>query len=172
MPSDSGSVRCHNGVYDRLAIHIPNLSEPNNTYRSSEPSSATFNKIITDLKIDKKTTQSLVVINKIQNALQKHIDTVVQNLSEAESQLYELEEEVKQLEIMQKLKKLNNDERESDNTEGSNETSSQSAENSPVPERKVNNRIDSSSDESPTRTVKKTPVGRRVRGKRKAAETS
>ncbi|KAG5895533.1 hypothetical protein JTB14_010677 [Gonioctena quinquepunctata] len=100
-------VRCNNIGYEKLPIHIPNLSESNNTYKNSEPASETFCKILGDLKIDKKNTQGLVVINKIQNALQKHIDSVVETLAESEKYMYELEEEVKNLQTLKKLKKMN-----------------------------------------------------------------
>lgn len=99
-------IRCHSLGCDKLQISIPNLSEPNNMYKSSEPSSDTFNKILGDLKIDKKNTQGLVVINKIQNALQKHVETLVKDLSESEKYLHELEEEVKLLEILKKVSYL------------------------------------------------------------------
>lgn len=175
--SDNGSthlysqafMRCNNTVYDKLPIHIPNLSEPNNTYKSSEPSSATFNKIINDLKIDRKSTQGLVVINKIQNALQKHIDTVIENLSEAEKYLHSLEEEIRQLEIIKKLKKLNEESsKEQESSKKSN--SSQSLESSPEPVRKINRGrdvIDSSSQDSSPEPQKRPGRGRASRGRGK-----
>lgn len=104
-------IRYHNNRYDRIPMHIPNLSEPNNTYRLPEPSSQTFDKILRNLKIDEKKTQGLIVINKIHNALQKHIDTIIKNLSQAEEYLHELEEEVKTLE-KRKLKKKKEEEKD------------------------------------------------------------
>ncbi|XP_018574508.1 BRISC complex subunit FAM175B-like [Anoplophora glabripennis] len=179
--SDNGSthlysqafMRCNNTIYDKLPVHIPNLSEPNNTYKSSEPSSATFNKIINDLKIDRKNTQGLVVINKIQNALQKHIDTVIENLSEAEKYLHSLEEEIKQLEIMQKLKKLN-DQSSNDHDSSIVSNSSQSSESSPYIRRNSKSRdpIDSSEEGSPE-FQRKPGRGRggRGRGRRRGGAT-
>lgn len=161
-------MRYNNTVYDKLPIHIPNLSEPNNTYKSSEPSSATFNKIVNDLKIDRKNTQGLVVINKIQNALQKQIDTVIENLSEAEKYLYNLEEEVKQLELIQKLKKIN--EANSKEVESSKKlNNSHSLESSPEPARKVRERdvIDSSSQDSSPEPQTRLARGRGGRGRGK-----
>ncbi|CAH1119091.1 unnamed protein product [Phaedon cochleariae] len=100
-------LRVNNQRIDRLPITIPNLSEPNDTYKNSEPASETFRKILGDLKIDRRSTQGSVVINRIQNALQKHIDSVVQKLSESEQYIYELEEDLHTLQISQKLKKMN-----------------------------------------------------------------
>lgn len=179
--SDNGSthlysqafMRCNNTVYDKLPVHIPNLSEPNNTYKSSEPSSTTFNKIINDLKIDRKSTQGLVVINKIQNALQKHIDTVIGNLSEAEKYLHSLEEEIRQLEIMQKLKKLN-DQSSKDLDTSTRSNSSQSMESSPdIRSSRGRDPIDSSQESSPEFQKKATRGrGSRGRGKRRGGTVS
>lgn len=105
--SDNGSthlfsqvfMRYHNSKYERLPIHIPNLSEPNNTYKTSEKASLTFIKLLQELKIDKSKAQGLAVINKIQNALQKQIDKVIEDLSLSETHLHNLEEDVKLLEL-------------------------------------------------------------------------
>lgn len=120
--SDNGSthlfsqsfVRFHYNQFNRLPIHIPNLSEPNNTYKTCEPSSPAFSKLLTELKIDKQTTQGLVVINKIENALQKHIDKVIKSLSISEQYMHELEEEIKLLELKKINKKINEEKDEED----------------------------------------------------------
>ncbi|KAJ8937383.1 hypothetical protein NQ318_015463 [Aromia moschata] len=171
--SDNGSthlysqafMRYHNGVYDRLSVHIPNLSEPNNTYKSSEPASDTFNKILNDLKIEKKSTQGLV----------KHIDTVIEDLSEAEKYLHELEEDVRQLEIMEKLKKLNDvDVEEPEETSRISENNVESEQSSPEEHKKTtrsSNPIDSSTSQDSQDTSpdvqKKATRGRGSRGRGK-----
>lgn len=113
--SDNGSthlfsqafMRFHNNRYDHLPIHIPNLSEPNNLYKTPEPASGTFNKLIDNLKIDKTSTHGSVVIIKIQDALQKHINKVIKELGTLEQNLFELEKEVKLLELRKEKKKNN-----------------------------------------------------------------
>ncbi|KAJ8928396.1 hypothetical protein NQ314_019061 [Rhamnusium bicolor] len=176
--SDNGSthlysqafMRCNNNIYDKLPIHIPNLSEPNNTYKSSETASETFNKILNDLKIDKKNAQGLVVINKIQNALQKHIDSVVENLSEAEKYMHELEEEVQQLETMHKLEKLNEqDVKEPETRPNENITQSDSSPEVPRKTNRTRDAIDSSSQESSPEVQRKSGRGRgsRVKGRKR-----
>ncbi|XP_023014637.2 BRISC complex subunit FAM175B [Leptinotarsa decemlineata] len=112
-------LRYNNGGFDKLPILIPNLSDSNTGYKNSEPASETFNKILRGLKIDKKTTQGLIAITKIQNALQKHIDVVVENLSESERYLFELEKEVKELLILKKLHERNNSDSKRTNDESS-----------------------------------------------------
>nr|CAI5850419.1 unnamed protein product [Callosobruchus analis] len=99
--------RYNRSTYEQTVIRIPNLSEPKTSYKHPEPTSETFSKILQDLKIDRKTTQDLVVINKIQNAVHKHIDSIVEELAEAEKEMFELEEEVKCLQIERRLKRLN-----------------------------------------------------------------
>ncbi|KAJ8985694.1 hypothetical protein NQ317_014343 [Molorchus minor] len=174
--SDNGSthlysqafMRYHNGVYDKLSIHIPNLSEPNNTYKESEPASDTFNKILKDLKIDKNNAQGLVVISKIQSAVQKHVDTVIKDLSEAEKYLHELEEEVKQLEMMKKLKQLNEvDIKEPQDTKRVENVFSE--ESSPEPQSKSNRPRDPIDSTSSQDSQENSPVVQRkaTRGARK-----
>lgn len=116
--SDNGSthlfsqvfMRFHNYKYDHLPIYIPNLSESNNIYKTPELASDTFNKLVDELNNDKKTTHGFVVIIKLQDALQKHIDKVINDLGSLEQNLFELEKEVKLLEL-KKLKKKNDEEK-------------------------------------------------------------
>lgn len=114
--SDNGATHLFSQAFMRfhsnncLPIHIPNLSDSNNTYKTPEPVSSTFNKLLSELKIDRQTTQGFVVITKIQKALQKHIDQVVKELSNLEQYMCELEEDVKVLE-RKKLKKKNEEEK-------------------------------------------------------------
>lgn len=116
--SDNGSthlfsqifMRYNNNKYDRLTIHIPNLSEPNNMYKIPELVSPTFNRILNELKIEKPTTQGLTLINKIQNAVQKQIDKVIKDLNPLEEYMHELEEEIKHL-LVKKVKKKCNEEK-------------------------------------------------------------
>ncbi|CAH1963926.1 unnamed protein product [Acanthoscelides obtectus] len=93
-------LRYNRSTYEQTPIRIPNLSEPKTSYKDPEPTSEIFNKILQGLKIDRKTTQGLVVINKIQNAVHKHIDNIVGELAEAEQELFELEEEVNRLKVL------------------------------------------------------------------------
>lgn len=117
--SDNGSthlfsqafIRFQNNKYDNVPIYIPNLSESNNTYKTPELASFTFNTLLSDLKMDQKTTQGSLFIKEIQNALQNHIDHVIKDLSIEEQHMFELEEEVKQLEL-KKIKKKNEEEKD------------------------------------------------------------
>lgn len=112
--SDNGSthlfsqafMRFHNNKYDYLPIHIPNLSESNNLYKTPEPSSSTFINLLKELKIDKQTNQGFIIITKIQKALQNHIDKVVEDLSILEKYMYEIEENIKLLELRKVKKKI------------------------------------------------------------------
>ncbi|CAH0549007.1 unnamed protein product [Brassicogethes aeneus] len=98
--------RFNNYMYDRVPVHITNLSENNNTYKCSEASSETFSRLLSGLKVDINKSQGLDVINKIHQALQDHTDSVVKELTAAEKRLYELETEVQQLSQAKKAKEL------------------------------------------------------------------
>lgn len=101
-------IRCYSMVYEKLPVHIPNLSEPNHTYKSSEPASQTFNKLLVGLQVDRKNTQGLQIVHKIQKSLQNHTDSVLKILSQAESKMYELEEELKDIRMSINQKKNRN----------------------------------------------------------------
>ncbi|XP_072384301.1 BRISC complex subunit FAM175B-like [Diabrotica undecimpunctata] len=166
-------VRCNSLGCDNIPVVIPNLSESNNMYKSSETSSETFKKILGDLKIDKRNTQGLVIINKIQNALQKHIDTLVTDLAESEKYLYELEKEVSQLEIYKKVKKKNSETLDSANDwSGDHLNNSQTSNNSKDPLYiEAPSQAESSPDVNAHVPVKKqTAVRGRGRGKRGSKE--
>ncbi|XP_018330479.1 BRISC complex subunit FAM175B-like [Agrilus planipennis] len=90
-------IRYYDGCYQGIPLHIVNLSQKNDCYKVAETLPEEFNKIVSSLNIDLETSQGLVVVSKIQEALQKHIDHLVLNLDESEKELFELEEEVKQL---------------------------------------------------------------------------
>ncbi|KAL1513603.1 hypothetical protein ABEB36_002994 [Hypothenemus hampei] len=98
-------MRYHNGNFDKISLCIPNLSEPNNSYKTSEPASETFNEILSSITMDIENVKGVVAITEIGNAVQKSIDKTVSELTEAEKQLFDLEEEVK---ILRKKQPLNN----------------------------------------------------------------
>lgn len=157
-------MRFHSNKYDHLPIHIPNLSESNNTYKTPEQASSTFNKILNDLQIDKKTTQGFVVITKIQKALQKHIDLVIKELSTLEQYMCELEENVKILE-MKKLKKKKEEEKDQLSTifndDSENDINLRKAEISEISSDKSLSEISpdkSLSEISPDKTLSKTVI--------------
>lgn len=163
--------RYYNNIYDKLPVYIPNLSEPNNTYKNSEPASETFNKILSNLKTDRKNTPSLVVINKIESALQNHIDSVVEKLAEAEQQLYELEEEVRHLEVARKKKKNDEDKETVDSKKikehvelmDVSDLSSRQNESSKYKENNSEN--DAVSKESSPEGPRKTPQSKKAKGR-------
>ncbi|XP_056643971.1 BRISC complex subunit FAM175B-like [Diorhabda sublineata] len=157
-------VRCNGIGCDKLPVSIPNLSEQNNMYKSSEPASTTFNKILSDLKIDNKNTQGLVIINKIQNALQKHIETLVKDLSESEKYLYELEKEVRQLEMYKKEKEKITEYLFGDSINTNQRTTPVSNNNQ---QENKTNPIDTTSDENSPEIVR-TPINKKtIRGRGK-----
>lgn len=92
-------IRYSNGIFDRLNIYIPNLSELNNSYKNSEPASAIFNKILSTIKMDIENTKGIVAVTEIENAVQKYITTTAAELAQAEKSLFQLEQEVKRLRI-------------------------------------------------------------------------
>lgn len=158
-------VRCNGIGCDKLPLSIPNLSEQNNMYKSSEPASGTFNKILSDLKIDNKNTQGVVIINKIQNALQKHIETLVKDLSESEKYLYELEQEVRQLEMYKGDKEKTPKCLLSDSLDSSQSTTQSESNN--IELKNKSNPIDTTSDENSPETVQKPPNKKTIRGRGK-----
>jgi len=90
-------IRYSNGVFDRLSIYIPNLSEANSTYKNSEPASAVFNKILSTIKMDIENTKGVVAVTEIENAVQKYIISTAAELARAEKTMYELELEIQHL---------------------------------------------------------------------------
>lgn len=92
-------VRRHSatGQWEKLPMHIPNLSDPYDTYQSAEPVSDTFRRIVKALHIDTRAMQSAMVVEQIQMALQKHAESLVGEVIEKERQLGQLEMEVEAL---------------------------------------------------------------------------
>lgn len=89
-------VRYNNADYQPLPMHIVNLSDPNNSYRTPQPVSRTFKNLLESANIDLKKSQGLRIIGDLHNALQKEIESVLADLADSEN-VYKLEEEVKQL---------------------------------------------------------------------------
>lgn len=102
-----GFLRYHNLTYEKIPVHVPNLSETNYNYKHSEPATQSFNKLMTGLNIDRKNAQGLLIIHKIHDCLQNQTDTVLDVLSESEKRMYDLENECKQIKTsnIKKLKK-------------------------------------------------------------------
>lgn len=103
--SDNGSthsftqnfLRCRNRLYEHLPVHIVNLSDPNNSYKSPEPMSESFTKLLKGLEINHQSSQGLATITKIETALQTHTNSIVTELAKAEKRLSQLEEEMTKL---------------------------------------------------------------------------
>lgn len=110
-------VRYRNKKYENVPFTIPNLSELNNSYISADKPSDTFTKIVSTLDLDLQNIPAIVAINKIENALQNYIESVVVKLAGAERQLFDLEQEIRQLEITKKDKKSNAPEPETADSE-------------------------------------------------------
>ena len=88
-------MRYCNLKYEQLPLHIINLSDESKTYKTPEQTSETFRDIVSALKLNYKKSQGINVITKIQNALQKHTEQVVDELAEVEARLFQLENEVR-----------------------------------------------------------------------------
>lgn len=103
--SDNGSthsftqnfLRFRNRLYEQLPLHIVNLSDSNYSYKSPEPMSESFTKLLKGLAINHQSSQGLATITKIETALQTHTNSIVTNLAEAENRLSQLEQEVQKL---------------------------------------------------------------------------
>jgi hypothetical protein len=110
--SDNNSTHTHTQTfvrylshsYEQLPMHIVNLSDTHNAYKSPEQPSDTFLDIVRGLNINFKKAGGTNVVTKIQNALQKHIESTVENLAEAEKKLFQLESEVRNINNMVKNK--------------------------------------------------------------------
>lgn len=96
-------------TYQMLPMRIVNLSDSNNSYKSIEPTSETFNTLVKSLRIDQKKTQGINVITQINEELQKRTEDVATQLAEAEKRYFELQEEVLELQEKLKLKQMSND---------------------------------------------------------------
>ncbi|XP_030765747.1 BRISC complex subunit FAM175B-like [Sitophilus oryzae] len=92
-------LRYSNGYFDRLTVHIPNLSESNNTYKNSEAASEVFDKILSTIKMDIENTKGVVAVTEIQNAVQNYINNTISDLAKAEETLYNLESEIEALKL-------------------------------------------------------------------------
>lgn len=88
-------VQYTNTLYQPLPMHIVNLSDPNNSYRKPEAVSKAFKNLIDSVKVDQG-AQGLKIVGELHNVLQKEIESVLADFSEAEG-VFELEEEVKRL---------------------------------------------------------------------------
>lgn len=88
----------HSGMkYTQIPIHISNLGEKNNAYKSEGPSSQTFQNIIKQLNVGEMKSNAILNINKIHSALLTHVNEVAIELSVAEKRLFDLENEIAQL---------------------------------------------------------------------------
>lgn len=104
-PSDIGAthsytksfIKCTENGYDQLPIQVLNLSLANNAYKAAKRASATFTRLCKDIKLDAKSTHGLVAINKIQNALQKHIESIVDDVAMDVSEIDQLEKDIDNL---------------------------------------------------------------------------
>ncbi|KAI4458728.1 abraxas family member [Holotrichia oblita] len=95
--------------YQMLPMHIVNLSDSNNSHKSIEPTSETFNSLVKSLRLDQKKMQGINVITQINEELQKRTEDVATQLAEAEKKYFELQEEVLGLQEKLKLKLMSND---------------------------------------------------------------
>lgn len=96
-------------TYQMLPMHIINLSDPNNLYKSVEPTSDTFNTLVKSLRIERRETQGINVITEINKDLQKHTEDVAMKLAEAEKKYADLQDEILMLQEKLKMKQINND---------------------------------------------------------------
>ncbi|KAJ3628442.1 hypothetical protein MTP99_015746 [Tenebrio molitor] len=90
-------LRHRNNRYEVMPMQIVNMSNPNISYKTSEPTSDTVRNIIQGIQVDREQNGGTSVALKIQKALQEHIDDIVKPLAEAEMRLFELEDEVDEL---------------------------------------------------------------------------
>lgn len=91
--------RILNGEIDKVKIAIPNLGECNKTYINSDESSTVLNKIISDIQSDVENTKGIVVVTEIEDAIQRFIYNTVKELAKAEDTLFQLEKDVKRLQM-------------------------------------------------------------------------
>ncbi|KRT79137.1 hypothetical protein AMK59_8182, partial [Oryctes borbonicus] len=95
-------------TYQMLPMHIVNLSDSNNLYKSVDPTSESFNSLVKSLRIDRKKMQGINVITQINKELQTQTENVAAKLAEAEKIYFKLHEEILELEEKVKLKQRNN----------------------------------------------------------------
>ncbi|XP_017774836.1 PREDICTED: BRISC complex subunit FAM175B-like [Nicrophorus vespilloides] len=88
-------IRYANQNFQTMPMHIINLKDPNDFYKSPEDCSATFKGIVDN--IDADTSLGYSVVNKLEKNLDDHISKVIEKLGEAERVMFQLEEEVREL---------------------------------------------------------------------------
>ncbi|GJQ86234.1 Pez [Trypoxylus dichotomus] len=96
-------------TYQMLPMHIVNLSDSNNLYKSVDPISESFTSLVKSVRIDRKKMQGINVITQINEELQKRTENTAAKLAEAEKRYFELYEEITELEKKVKQKQMNND---------------------------------------------------------------
>lgn len=90
-------IRYHDPIFQQIPMHIVNLNDSDHTYKSPQATSDTFNNLITSAKIDPQRNQGSQVISKIQAAVQARIHNIIEELSDKETQLFNLENEIRLL---------------------------------------------------------------------------
>lgn len=93
-------------TYQMIPMHIVNLSDPNDSYRSAEPQSRHFIDLTKSLGVDKKRTRGINVVMQMNEELQNCTEKVAEELAEAEKKYYDLQEEVKALQEKLKQKQM------------------------------------------------------------------
>ncbi|KAK9875117.1 hypothetical protein WA026_005910 [Henosepilachna vigintioctopunctata] len=124
-------LRNRNNRYEPLPFHIMNLSDNKNVYKTGEQCLSPFQKILDDLKKTRsKESRGIEFITDLENNAQKHMESVIKELTEEEAKLVELEKEIKGL-----LKERNNEEIElttDESLEGYNSAEESEAANIPL----------------------------------------
>ncbi|KAL3277183.1 hypothetical protein HHI36_012534 [Cryptolaemus montrouzieri] len=90
-------LRNKNNRFEPLPFHIVNLTDKKNCYKSAELPSASFQGIINKLKLDPKTSQGVTFITRLQQSVQEHVESVIEDLAVEEETLFNLEEEIRHL---------------------------------------------------------------------------
>lgn len=101
-------------TYQMLPMHIVNLSDPNNCYKSVESISDTFNKLVKSLRIDRRKTQGLNIITQINEELQRRTEQIASTLGDSEKTFFDLQEEIKLLKEKVAFKEMNKDDEMTD----------------------------------------------------------
>lgn len=91
-------VRYTNSVYEHLPMHVENLGDPSSTYRKPQPLSDAFKGFLDSANTDFGQCQGLELMTKLNSALQKETESLLEDYAASHNEVFKLEQEIDQLE--------------------------------------------------------------------------